>query len=1392
MDRDLRNALRTAVVACRQILEAEVWRQLEGTYGVTRGGQFLAREEFLSYGAAPEAWDRERAAIGAALQHIESTGISRSVAVEQFVRETAFTTLNRLVALKLMEHESRGLIMESVGRGKESKGFVLFQKVSPEVCRTAKNGDVLDGGYRLYLELLFDDLATELGVLFDRQLPQAIIFPSDACLKHVLDHLNHPDLVLAWGEDETIGWVYQYFTPKELRDQARAESSAPRNAYELAFRNQFYTPRYVVQFLTDNTLGRIWWEMRRGETALAERCGYLVRRKRSVFMTPGELAPDIPGAPRGDIEYVAHRPKKDPRDLRVLDPACGSGHFLLYAYDLLTVIYEEAWGDPESPPSEATGRSLREDYPSLDHLRAAIPGLILRHNLHGIDIDLRATQIAALALWLRAQRSFQGIGLKVADRPPVTRSNIVCAEPMPGERSLLDNFVAGLQPRVLGQLVRAVFERMDTAGGLGPLLKIEDAIQGVVAEAKRQWLQAPKQEQMALWPEQQRPEIEQTGLFDVRGVTDERFWAEADGRVLESLRAYAERATDGDRYRRRLFSDDAAGGFAFVEALRERFDVVLMNPPFGEPIPDTKPYLKAAYPWIPWKDCNLLAAFVGRGLELCNENGYLGAITSRAGMFLTSFEAWRKEVLLARRLVTLADLGYGVMEGAMVEAAAYVVGASPRRVADEAVFLRLLKDTDRPAALAGAIAEACEGKNSQRVYPVALRELEEMPGSPFAYWVAPSIRALFHQLPPLDGNGAEIRVGLQTSDDFRFIRAFWEVDATTIARSREETVRGKRWVPFAKGGEYSPYYADIHLVVDWEDDGRRIRESGEGRVQNTQYYFRPGITWPERTTSGFSPVVLPAECVFSVTGPGAFPADEPLGLLLLMSLNDRVVRVMVDSLVPAGEETVSGTAARHYGVGLVQRLPWIGPRLNHEVTDRLSNLARHVVETRVQFDEGDETTRRFVCPDVLRASSRSLVERVKVAWDTREASIAKAIDAVLEAEAILHRALGLDDEAERYLDEEYGQNPGAYPRDDLDDGADLARLYQMPIDGLIDHVVASRGGSRTIATKSYFLDRRLEVLAHVFERHPAAIVKARHQLGLLPPEEPRRSAETVLSWAVGCALGRWDVRLGTRERRAPDLPDPFAPVPVCPPGMLQGEDGLPAREAPPDYPFRIAWDGILVDDPGHADDIVRRVRDVLALLWGDRAEAIEKEACEILGVQDLRDYFRNPRGFFEDHIRRYSKSRRKAPIYWLLQSPRRSYGLWLYYHRLNKDTVFKALRYYIEPKIRGEMTRLKELRARLDAEKDALPRRERTKREKTIEEQDALITELGLFKQALEQVAALDYEPDPNDGVVLNIAPFHELTPWQEAKASWAALLAGKYEWSIISRRLKANGVLAR
>jgi hypothetical protein len=212
----------------------------------------------------------------------------------------------------------------------------------------------------------------------------------------------------------------------------------------------------------------------------------------------------------------------------------------------------------------------------------------------------------------------------------------------------------------------------------------------------------------------------------------------------------------------------------------------------------------------------------------------------------------------------------------------------------------------------------------------------------------------------------------------------------------------------------------------------------------------------------------------------------------------------------------------------------------------------------------------------------------------------------------------------------------------------------------------------------------------------------------------------LLSYAVGCVLGRWDVRFAAGERQPPELPDPFAPLPVCSPGMLQGPDGLPLAETPKGYPLHINWDGILIDGPEHSDDMMRRVREVLEVIWKDRAEAIEKEAREILGVKELRDYFRRPGkgGFWDDHISRYSKSRRKAPIYWLLQSSKKNYALWLYYHRLDKDLLFKALVNYVEPKIQRETNRLDEMRRQKKAAGES--GRGAKKLDKDIERQEDL------------------------------------------------------------------------
>src|SRR6185369_8585181 len=288
----------------------------------------------------------------------------------------------------------------------------------------------------------------------------------------------------------------------------------------------------------------------------------------------------------------------------------------------------------------------------------------------------------------------------------------------------------------------------------------------------------------------------------------------------------------------------------------------------------------------------------------------------------------------------------------------------------------------------------------------------------------------------------------------------------------------------------------------------------------------------------------------------------------------------------------------------------------------------------------------------------------------------------------------------------------------------------------------------------------------------------------------RQLTADLLSYFVGCAFGRWDVRYATGAQSAPELPDAFAPLPVCAPGALTSSDGLPVRKAPPSYPLRIDWDGILVDHQSNDDDIIHRVRDVFELIWQKRAEEIEREACELLDVKALRDYFRKPAagGFWMDHVKRYSKSRRKAPIYWLLRSSKGNYAIWLYYHRLDKDILFKALLNYVEPKLRLEENNLTQLNQRRQIV--GTSGREGKQLEKELDRQESFLSELYDFRDKLKRAADLNLEPDLNDGVVLNIAPLWELVPWKEAEKYWKELLDGKYEWSSIAKQLRRRGIM--
>jgi hypothetical protein len=359
MDQAVRSLLRETVEALRPVLEAAVRQALEGGYGV-RGDGSVEPEERL--GALDEQGLAARRELVAYLRHLQATfhggGAIGRAAVDQLVREVAFTHLNRLVALKMAEHPSRRLIREAVGRGTQSSGFKFFRADHPEVEALWEAGQQ-EAAYRRFLLAQGRVLAVQVGDLFAPESPADRLVPPQRVLEEVLARLNAAELAPAWAEEETAGWVYQYFTPKKQREEARKASPAPRNGHELAFRNQFYTPRYVVEFLTDNCLGLLWCRMRAGRSVLRKQCRY--------HLWPAE------GSGRA---APAALPAKDPRDIKVCDPACGSGHFLLYAFEVLEAIYQEAWQDPEAPRWTENGHTLRDDYPDRETFARAVPGLI--------------------------------------------------------------------------------------------------------------------------------------------------------------------------------------------------------------------------------------------------------------------------------------------------------------------------------------------------------------------------------------------------------------------------------------------------------------------------------------------------------------------------------------------------------------------------------------------------------------------------------------------------------------------------------------------------------------------------------------------------------------------------------------------------------------------------------------------------------------------------------------------------------------------------------------------------------------------------------------------------------------------------------------------------------
>lgn len=1377
-DQKTRNLLQRTVSACRRILDEEFAAQRRSTYAIYDDGT-AAPIDALAH--LPDEEQQTARLLRDRLDHLvagltaqgKKEADARKEAVGRLTREQAFTVLNRLAALRMAEE--RDIVLECVRRGLQSDGFELFRQQAGSAF-----GDQF-GAYQAYLSLLFDELAIDLGVLFDRHDPAGLLFPRKDALEAVLKELGGTGSAMAreeitpeefnaiWSEDETIGWIYQYYNDPDERKKMREESAAPRNSRELAVRNQFFTPRYVVEFLTDNTLGRLWYEMTRGKTQLKDQCRYLVRRPNEIFLQSGESAPEQPKQDNLSQEellrqpvHIPNRPLKDPRTILMLDPACGSMHFGLYAFDLFELIYDEAWGLEDKLGADALSRppgvkSLHATYADKDAFLKDVPSLIIEQNIHGIDIDPRAAQIAGLSLWLRAQKAWQRLGLPPAERPAIKRSNIVCAEPMPGEKERLREFVASEFPDaergVCLRLLEAIFDKMQLAGEAGSLLKIEEEIRSAIDDARDAWQKLATQpaelftttelNQISSAPELNRLEQAVSSLTtDPRHLTTD-FWGRIEERIYAALRDYAEQAENGGGFQRRLFAEDAARGFAFIDVCRKRYDVVVMNPPFGEASKAAKSYIDSTFPR---SKGNLLANFVELASARIESAGMLGAIVSRTCFFLKTFALFRESILNDELgLHSFADLGLGVLE-AMVETAAATFSkeSCPNTYS---AFFRLVSESDRERALKHSISQVKRGLLASSCFIVANSQFRKLADSPYVYWVGSDVINRLASLPTIDPGVCSIRVGLQTGDDHRFLRLWHEVPVADLISAKntnsiseaERTclalAKGKKgWAWYSKTDEASPFIASIHMCVNWRNSGSEIKAFHQGNghspskyVMSEDLYFRPGFSYMLRSVR-LVPYVVPSGTIPTAGRSQVYPdsgMEDWLLILLASNLATAVARFRAENFFgPKFQNSMVGS------------IPFIHPpadlvRKGSEIVNRRrGELSR-------QF-RADESEILFVMP---------------------QAPGCENLDVAVNRQCLLN--------------EDFEHNVGA-----------VYGLNQLGFDSL------TRDLKDAVAN------------GPMDESNPETSLEDAASANAFPAK---------LGYSVGCIFGRWDIRYATGERAAPELPDPFAPLPVCPPGQLQNTDGLPARpeDVPATYPVNIPWDGILVDDPEHPLDLERRVREVIGIIWNEgtesggqsgdgisvaassvnpdsavrplpsafssRAAAIEAEACEILGVKSLRDYFRKPAGFFADHLKRYSKSRRQAPIYWPLSTASGSYSLWIYYHRLTADTLYKCIQQFVEPK-----------RKEVDAELDRLGRLAKaeeigTKERRQMESLEELRRELADFQSELEHWAPR-WKPNLNDGVLITACPLWKLfrlPKWQkDLKACWSELEKGDYDWA--------------
>jgi len=722
------------------------------------------------------------------------------------INECVFTLFNRIAAIKVME--SKELFPEIITRRKENAGRSFEHNAWLEQHPEERNAE--REGLKHFLTDQFNLLGEHIP-LYRADYPYALMPTADE-LNEIIEQFNAVEQDAdcgadVWRGDDILGWLYENFNAVEK--EALKQSGEKTEYNKVSLQSQVYTPQWVVKFLVDNTLGKAYLEM------------FPDSRIKEKYQ--------IANAPKTQVTHP-----KDLREMRLLDPACGSGNFLIYAFLLFYDLYTDQM--------ENYGR---------DYSRRDIPKMIVENNLYGMDLDERAAQISQIALFIKAR----DLGGHRSHWPEYT--NVVSTHFfLPSYDEVRGEFGYDVSwEKKYDKVARKIWTDLSEAYKFGSLVRVEEQLKEV----------APTDENHVLFGEEEMIE-----LFDGK----ERLKTQLRNLVYK----YSERSAN----RFSLLKMNEA--MAFLDVLSTSFDVVVANPPYtsnGDFGPELKRFVENNYR-KPFKfNTNLYACFINRCCELAGSDGKVGMVNPPTFMYIVTFEDLRKYILDNTHINLFVEWGYLGMFSSFARVDSAMFTLDKRKNSDDTVFIKLndLYEMKRKDTLFKAYHDYIKRQPNNRVYILPQSKLKSIDSYPFIYWISDEFRKKFGK--KTIGEYLKVASGISTGNNERFLRFWWEIDRKSISRNYEQD--RLKWVRHAKGGPFNKWYGNDWVIILWGNNGDVLKnyvdENGvhKATIRNASYQLRyPGLTFCKAGSKGASFRYIDSNHTFDSMSPCLFDLETPL------------------------------------------------------------------------------------------------------------------------------------------------------------------------------------------------------------------------------------------------------------------------------------------------------------------------------------------------------------------------------------------------------------------------------------------------------------------------------------------------------------------------------------